>query len=117
MERLLECAGQVLGTELTPVQTQALERCCAAAKLRCLSGLGELTGETEPVALQACALMAAGLFLEGSPEAGEVSSFTAGRLSVTTGSGAGRAQKLKQAALDLMAPLRGGGAAFLGVRG
>lgn len=116
MERLLECAGQVLGMELTPVQAQALERCCAAAKLRCLSGLGELTEETEPVALQACALMAAGLFLESSPEAGEVSSFTAGRLSVTTG-GAGRAQKLKQAALDLMAPLRGGGAAFLGVRG
>ena len=92
-------AAQVLGTELTPEQAAALEDCCAAARAVCLSR------------------MAAGLYLDGDSSSGEVSSFTAGRLSVTTGGSGGRAARLKQAALELLRPWSRGGGAFLGVRG
>ncbi len=111
-------AAQVLGTELTPEQAAALEDCCAAARAVCLSRLGKAPEEEHlPAFLRACALMAAGLYLDGDASGGEVSSFTAGRLSVTTGGSGGRAARLKQAALELLRPWSRGGGAFLGVRG
>lgn len=112
-------AGLLIG-DLTECQAQTLERCCAAAKTLCLSRLtGEVTEEFAPVFVQACALMAAGLYLDGEATEGTVSAFTAGRLSVTTGaaSGSTRAQRLKRTALELLAPVSGGEGAFLGVRG
>ena len=111
-------AAQVLGTELTPEQAAALEGCCGAARAVCLSRLGKAPEEEYlPAFLRACALMAAGLYLDGDSSSGEVSSFTAGRLSVTTGGSGGRAARLKQAALELLRPWSLGGGAFLGVRG
>lgn len=111
-------AAQVLGVELTSEQAQALENCCAAASVMCLSRLRkEPAEETEPVILRACALLAAGLYLDGDASGGEVSSFTAGRLSVTTEGAGDRAGRLKRAAMELLAPWSADGGAFLGVRG
>lgn len=115
---ILTRAVQVLGSELTPAQSTALEGYCAAAKVQCQTRFREDVQEEDlPVVLQACGMLAAALFLESEAEA-EVSSFTAGKLSVTTRTDAdGRAQRLKNAALELLAPFSHGAFAFLGVRG
>lgn len=111
-------AAQVLAEELTGEQAQVLENCCAAAKALCLSRLRKgPTEETEPVFLRACALLAAGLYLDGGGSGGEVASFTAGRLSVTTGGAGNRSRRLKRAAMELLVPWSADGGAFLGVRG
>ncbi len=115
---ILECAAQVLGTELTPEQTAVLERCCAAAKLRCMSMLREEPSpEQASVVQQAAGLLAAGLYLDMENTGGEVTSFTAGKLSVTTAGGSGRAKRLKDAAVELLSPISSPESAFLGVRG
>ena len=108
-------ASALLDPDLTGAQTALLSQCCAAARARCLAQLGrDVTEELQPLVLQACILMGAGLYLD-SAGIGEISAFTAGTLSVTTGSG--RAQRLKAAALELLAPALPAGGAFLGVRG
>ena len=109
-------AAQVLGTELTPEQAAALEDCCAAARAVCLSRLGKAPEEEHlPAFLRACALMAAGLYLDG--DSGVVSSFTAGRRSVSSGGSGGRAARYMLGAGVLLRPWSRGGGAFLGVRG
>jgi len=114
---IYQAAALLLPADLTEAQSETLRRCAAAAKQICRSRLrGELTEETAPVFEQACALMAAGLYLDGS-DTGSVTSFTAGKLSVTTGGQTNRAQRLKASALELLAPLSADGGAFLGVRG
>ena len=64
-----------------------------------------------------CAMLAVGMFLDAG-ETGEIQSFTAGKLSVTTRSGSGgRTARLKSCAESLLAPYSTGDFAFLGVRG
>lgn len=115
---ILVHAMQVLGSELTPAQSAALEGYCAAAKAQCrIRFREEITEEDLPIVLQACGMLAAALFLESEGDT-EVSSFTAGKLSVTTQANGGcRAQRLKKMALELLAPFSYGSFAFLGVRG
>lgn len=115
---ILAHAMQVLGSELTPAQSTVLEGYCAAARVQCQTRFREdVPEENLPVVLQACGMLAAAMFLESEAEA-EVSSFSAGKLSVTTKTNVdGRAQRLKNMALELLAPFSYGTFAFLGVRG
>lgn len=116
---ILACAAGLLGTELTPEQETRLAGCCVSAQARCQALLREEACEEQAaLVLQACGLLAAGLYLDMERPGGEISSFTAGKLSVTTAGGTGgRAGRMKDAAMELLAPLCRPDGAFLGVRG
>ena len=108
-------AAELLGNLTEAEQTVLLQYCNAAAaqcRARLRSDVEEAGAAT--VLEQACAMLAAALFLDAG-EHGEIQSFTAGKLSVTTRSG-NRAQRLQQCAETLLAPYSAGHFAFLGVQ-
>ena len=118
VNEICACAAGLLG-ELTETERTVLKQYCTAAVARCRARLRGDVDEAAAASIleQACAMLAAGMFLDAG-ETGEVQSFTAGKLSVTTRSGAGgRAARLKSCAESLLAPYATGDFAFLGVRG
>lgn len=117
MEAVFERAAGLLNRDLTNGQAAMLEQFCSGAWSVCVS---RLRSDVEPeqaesALLQAAALLAAGMFLD-TESTGEVTSFTAGKLSVTTGAD-GRAARFRACARELLGPWCDGGFAFLGVRG
>ena len=118
VNEIFACAAGLLG-ELTEVEQTALKQYCAAAMAQCRARLRGDVDEAGAASIleQACAMLAVGMFLDAG-ETGEIQSFTAGKLSVTTRSGSGgRTARLKSCEESLLAPYSTGDFAFLGVRG
>lgn len=116
-ESVYHLAVGLLDRELTPDQTGMLEQFCSSTWLACVTRLCPDVDQTqvEPALTQAAALLAAALLLDTSG-AGEATSFTAGKLSVTTGAGT-RANRYRTCAQELLRPWCDGDFAFVGVRG